>query len=268
MPRMANAIEYPPGTPSFVDLSSPDPDSSAAFYGALFGWQAAEVGDPEETGGYQMLLAGDDVVGGLGPLQPNTGPPRWTTYITVSDADEAARKIEGAGGNVLAPPFDVFDAGRMAVVTDGADGAAFAVWQPGTSRGATRVNGVGAMSWNELDTRDPEGAQRFYGEVFGWEADPIEQDGKPVYWTWKLEGRTIGGMLPMGETFPPEVPANWVAYFGFEDLDAAGKQVEQLGGQVMMPPQEVPSGRFGVFRDPQGAVFAGVEGSYDPPPGG
>jgi len=268
MPRMANLIEYPPGTPSWVDLGSPDLDASAAFYGALLGWEATEAGDPEETGGYRMFLVGDDTVAGLGPLQPNTGPPRWNTYITVADADEAASTVESAGGTVLSAPFDVLDAGRMAVFTDGADGAAFAVWQPGTTRGATRVNGVGAMSWNELDTRDPAGAQRFYGEVFGWEAEPFEQDGKPFYWTWKLGGRTVGGMLPMSEAFPPEVPANWVAYFGFEDLDAAGKQVEQLGGQVVMPPQPVPSGRFGVFRDPAGAVFAGVEGSYDPPPGG
>ena len=53
---MPEFSEYPPGTPSWVDLGSPDVDASARFYGELFGWQAAEAGPPEETGGYRMFM--------------------------------------------------------------------------------------------------------------------------------------------------------------------------------------------------------------------
>ena len=261
------AIEYPPGTPSWVDLASPDLDASSGFYGALFGWSAEEAGPPEQTGGYRLFTLDGAQVAGVAPAREGT-PPSWTTYVATADADESVRKVEAAGGKVVVAPLEIPGTGRMAAFQDAAGGAFFAVWEPSGHRGAQRVNGVGALSWNELDTRDPDAAQRFYGDVFGWEAAPIEMDGQTVYVTWRLGGRTIGGMLPMGEMFPPEVPANWLAYFGSEDLDASLRQVEQLGGRMLVPARQMPQGRFAVAADPQGAAFALWEGSYDPPPGG
>jgi predicted enzyme related to lactoylglutathione lyase len=262
------AIEYPPGTPSWVELSSPDPDASARFYGEILGWEAVEAGPPEQTGGYRLFTLDGRQAAGLTPLQEGTGPPHWATYVSVSDANDAAGKVEGAGGTVLMPPFDVLDLGRMAVFADAAGGAVLAVWQPGQHRGAQVVNQVGALSWNELDTRDTDAAERFYGEVFGWESEPIEYEGEFVYATWKLGGRTIGGMLPMGDSFPPDVPPNWVAYFGVEDLESTAATVERLGGGMLVPPRDMPNGRFAVFADLHGAVFACWSGTYDPPPGG
>jgi predicted enzyme related to lactoylglutathione lyase len=264
---MNDSIEYPPGTPSWADLSSPDPDASARFYGELFGWKSTEPGPAEETGGYRMFELDGTEVAGLGPLQGDA-PPHWNTYITVSDADEAARNVEAAGGTTLMQPFDVLDAGRMAVFADAAGGAVFSIWQPGRNRGAQVVNQVGAIAWNELDTRDVAAAERFYGELFGWESDPIEMDGEVVYLTWKLGGRTIGGMLPMGESFPPEVPPNWLVYFGVDSLEATAETVQRLEGRLMVPPQQMPNGRFAVCADAHGAAFGCWEGAYDPPPGG
>ena len=45
---MPEVSEHTPGTPSWVDLSSPDPDAAARFYEGLFGWQATETGPVEE----------------------------------------------------------------------------------------------------------------------------------------------------------------------------------------------------------------------------
>ena len=42
----------------------------------------------------------------------------WNTYIWVDSADETAVKVRDAGGSVVMEPFDVMDAGRMAVFTD------------------------------------------------------------------------------------------------------------------------------------------------------
>jgi predicted enzyme related to lactoylglutathione lyase len=265
---VAGSIEYPPGTPSWADLASPDVEASARFYGELLGWEAREMGSVEETGGYRNFYLGDDAVAGVTPLQEGTGPPHWNTYITVADVEETIGKVENAGGQSVMGPLDVLDVGRMAIFADAAGGGFFCIWQPGTHRGAQAVNRVGAMAWNELDTRDMAAAERFYGQVFGWESEPIESDGEVVYATWKLGGRTIGGLLPMGDRFPPEVPANWVVYFGLEDLDAAAGTIERLGGRVLVAGQQMPQGRFAVYADPHGAVFAGWEGTYDPPPGG
>jgi predicted enzyme related to lactoylglutathione lyase len=261
------AIEYPPGTPSWVDLSSPDLDASARFYGELFGWEAYSPGPAEQTGGYRIFQLDGVNVGGLGPLQEGN-PPHWMTYVAVADADETKAKVEAAGGRTFVGVLDVMEAGRMAVFGDGADGAVFGIWEPGYNRGAQVVNRPGALSWNELDTRDRAGAERFYGEVFGWELEPIEQDGRFVYGSWQLRGRKIGGLLPMGDGFPPQMPAVWVAYFGVESVDATRARAQELGGDVRVERMEVPSGAFSVLADPHGAVFAVSEGTFDPPPPG
>jgi predicted enzyme related to lactoylglutathione lyase len=89
-----------------------------------------------------------------------------------------------------------------------------------------------------------------------------------VYGTWKLDGRMVGGLLPMGEEFPAHVPANWVTYFGVDDVDVTAAKAEELGGGVRVPRREVPAGAFSVLSDLHGAVFAVVEGTFDPPPAG
>jgi predicted enzyme related to lactoylglutathione lyase len=260
-------IEYPQGTPSWVDLSSPDLDASASFYGELFGWDAPPSEGPvEETGGYRMFNLNGAEVAGLGPAQPGQ-PPAWNTYVAVDDVAAIKQKIEAAGGSTVMDALKVMDAGTMAIFTDGADGAYFAVWQADRHRGAQHVNAPGGLAMNELDTRDFDGAARFYGEVFGWEVERIEVDGKLVYGSFKLGGRLVAGLLPMGPEFPAEVPPNWVPYFGVEDLDASASKATSLGGSVLMGPVAVPAGRFVVLRDPQGAVFCILQGSYDPPPG-
>ena len=72
-------------------------------------------------------------------------PPHWNLYVTVEDVDATAGKVGEAGGQVLAEPFDVFDAGRMAVIAD-PSGAVLCLWQPGTNIGAEVVNEPGAMT--------------------------------------------------------------------------------------------------------------------------
>lgn len=258
-------IEYPAGTPSWADLSSPDVEGSARFYGSLFGWRADDLGD--DAGGYRMFTLGGEPVAGLGPLQEDAGPPRWSTYVATDDADATASAVDEAGGRTLVAPMDVLDAGRMAIFTD-PGGAAFGVWQAGRHRAAQVVNGVGSMCWNELDTRDPDAARSFYGDVFGWEFDPIEASGTVAYYTVRLAGRTIGGLLPMGGDFPPGLPPNWLVYFGVERLSDTKGKIAQMGGQVIVPERQMPNGRFSVAQDPHGAVFALWEGSYDDPPGG
>ena len=56
MPEMS---EFPPGLPSWADLSTPDIDESVSFYGELFGWEAKEGEDPEEMGGYRLFTKDD-----------------------------------------------------------------------------------------------------------------------------------------------------------------------------------------------------------------
>ncbi len=251
---MPERSSYPPGTPSWVDLGSPDLDASALFYGGLFGWEAVETGPVEETGGYRMFMRDGRHVAGLGPLHTADQPPIWTTYVSVQDADDAVRRIGEAGGRTLLEPLDVLEAGRMAVLADPA-GAAFAVWEPAAHKGAAVVNEPGALSWNELATRDPDGAKRFYGEVFGW-AGEAQAMGSDTYTVWMLGGEMVGGMIEMDERWPAEVPPHWMAYFAVHDADDAAELAEDLGGRVWVAPTDLPVGRFAMLAGPHGEVFS------------
>jgi uncharacterized protein len=242
---------YDEGVPSWVDLGTPDPAAAAAFYGGLFGWECPE--GPPEAGGYRVCTLRGRAVAGIGP-QMGPGPAVWTTYINVADADATAGKVTEAGGSVLAPPFDVMDAGRMGVFAD-TDGAAFAVWQPNGHPGAQVVNETGALSWNELMTADTDAAMAFYPAVFGWEVGKTPPEGPLAYAEWKVDGRSIGGLLPRPEGLPPEVPSYWGVYFVVDDTDAALGEVTRLGGSILMGATDIPQGRFAVVADHTGTPF-------------
>ena len=97
----------------------------------------------------------------------------WNTYVAVADADASAAKVRDAGGTVFMDPFDIMDAGRMAVVAD-PEGAMFCLWQAKENIGAKVVNEHGALNFNGLATRDPEAAEPFYNAVFGWKILPLK----------------------------------------------------------------------------------------------
>lgn len=195
--------EYPPGTPSWVELSTPDTEASAAFYGALLGWEATEPGPVEETGGYRIFeREGASVAGLMGHMQEGQ-PTAWATYVSVADADETAARVRDAGGSTIVEPMDVTDIGRMAVFAD-PSGAVFGVWQARTFAGADLVNEPGSLCWNEVLTRDPQRGKAFYGAVFGWAAGRPGFEGAPEgYVVWENAGREVGGMMTMtDEHFP------------------------------------------------------------------
>jgi predicted enzyme related to lactoylglutathione lyase len=259
---MSERDSYEPGTPSWVDHSSDDPDAVVPFYRALFGWEAQDMMPPQAPGRYFICrLRGRDVAA-IG-TQPEAGQPAaWNTYITVADADASAAAAGAAGGTVVSEPFDVFDAGRMAVVQDPA-GAVFMLWQPGRHPGAGIVNEPGALTWNELTTRDVEGSLRFYGDLFGWRSNE-SAFGEGRYVTWHPAGAesldpsgSIGGMMPMeGEMWPAELPPHWMAYFAVADTDRAAAQAVELGGRAVVAPFDTPAGRMAVLSDPLGGVFS------------
>ena len=159
---------YIPGVPCWVDTSQPNPEAAVGFYSGLFGWEFEDVMPPGSEGKYFIArLRGGDVAA-VGSI-PEAAPPMamWNTYVWVESADDTASKVREAGGGVVMEPFDVMNAGRMAVLID-SEGAAFCVWQAQEHQGARVVNEPGSLNFNGLGTRDVERAKSFYGSVFGW----------------------------------------------------------------------------------------------------
>ncbi|MGH2954224.1 MAG: VOC family protein [Solirubrobacterales bacterium] len=206
---------YMPGVPCWVDTSQPDPESAVDFYRGLFGWECEDVMPPGSPGKYfTARLYGGDVAAIGSP--PEGAPPTavWNTYVWVESADETASKVLDAGGSVVTDPFDVTGAGRMAVFADPA-GAVFRAEQAKEHKGARIVNEPGTLNFNNLNTRDPEGAKSFYGSVFGWET--LTLDGGFTAWTLPgygdfLERSDPGLRARMAEGGAPE---------GFEDVVAS-----------------------------------------------
>jgi uncharacterized protein len=249
---MGERTSHDPGTISWTDLATTDQDAAKQFYGALFGWDYEDLPVDDETT-YSMAQVSGKNAAAISPQQPSESeqgiPPHWNVYVTVEDVDAASEKAGEAGGNVLAGPFDVMDAGRMSVIADPA-GAVLCLWQAKANIGAGIVNVPGALAWADNATTDAEAAQGFYGDLFGWSYDEVSE--QPPYWVIKNGDRSQGGM-----TVPPEgVPANWFPYFAVEDVEAAVAKAEEAGGKPFMGPMDVPSGRFALIQDPQGAVFA------------
>ena len=120
---MSERTSYEPGTPSWVDLASPDPDAAASFYGGLFGWEVQSAGPVEETGGYGMFTLRGKQVAGVGPIMQEGQPPAWSTYVATDDADAAAKRAASGGANVIVEPMDVMDAGELGVLSLSQKGA-------------------------------------------------------------------------------------------------------------------------------------------------
>jgi uncharacterized protein len=244
---MTEMTRYEPGTPSWIDIGVPDIAAAVVFYSGLFGWTCVDQG--EEAGHYTMCELRGKPVAAIGPAM-NPGPPTWTTYFTVDDADATAKIIEDAGGSIAMPPMDVLDVGRMAIAAD-PTGAFFAIWQPRAHIGAHIVNEPNTLCWNELNTRDVDAALGFYERVF-----EHTTSRNPEYNELQVAGRAVAGCMPMPPMVPDEVPSHWLVYFAVDDCDAALARARELGGTTMDPMDIEGVGRFGIVFDPQGAVFA------------
>ena len=156
-------------------------------------------------------------------------PPHWSSYVTVEDADATAAKAKEPGAQLLAEPFDVMEAGRMAVLQD-SEGAVVSAWQPNQNTGAGLVNEHGTLCWNELMSNDPEAAKSFYTQLFGWTTEPFRED----YTIVKIGDRGNGGILKIGPEMG-DAPPHWAVYFASNDVDASVEAVTNAGSSVMVP---------------------------------
>jgi predicted enzyme related to lactoylglutathione lyase len=128
------------------------------------------------------------------------------------------------------------------------------------------VNSQGHFAWYELTTTDLKAAMVFYTNVMGWGALDVSVPGRP-YILFTAGKATVSGLmdLPDGATEAGGKPC-WIGYVGVDDVDAAARRVERLGGTVHVPPTDIPNiSRFSVFADPQTATLA-LSKSLSPEP--
>lgn len=241
-----------PGRFVWHDLMTKDAEAAKTFYAGLFDWQTQEV--PMPTGAYNMIMCGPGPIGGI-VEEKNIPNAHWMPYVAVDDVDAMAVKVKAAGGSVCVPPSDIPQTGRFAVCGD-PQGAFFSIYKGlPESQGADPDMPVpGRACWNEVYTTDPDTAQKFYSEVFGWQPQIKDMGDGVIYHLQMLGDKQAGGMMKMPL---PDMPPCWVVYFFVEDLAAATAKAKKLGASAMMESIPIPDvGSFSMLTDPTGAMFS------------
>jgi predicted enzyme related to lactoylglutathione lyase len=243
---MGQVERYPNGTFCWVDLGTDDAPGAKAFYGGLFGWEFDDLPTGEQGTYSTCRLRGRAVAG----LYDGAETPAWGTYISVDDVEGATGRARELGAEVLVEPFDTPGGGRVATVRDPA-GARVSLSQPGEMLGAELVNEDGAWTWNELVSGELAAARDFYVGLFGWSA--ADAPGTFPRTTFTLGDLLVGGGHAPG---PGEDPApRWTVTFWVPDADQTAARARELGGSVLLPPMDIPVGRFTIVADPRGAAF-------------
>jgi predicted enzyme related to lactoylglutathione lyase len=252
-------VKHPNGLFGWVDLVSTDVDAAKEFYGRLFGWEFEDRPTPMGPA-YTMCSIGGSTVAGIGPQPPGMAeqgiPSMWNSYVLVEDLDATCDAAGAAGGAVVMPAMDIMTEGRMAMVAD-PSGAVVGLWQPRDHQGAEIFNVAGALTWNELETRDLGAALPFYTEVFGWTYDDGQNPGYNVIQLAAKEGddKSNGGAMDMPEGVPAEVPNFWAVYFAVDNVAEAVGTAVAAGGSNTVPAMEMGPGTFAGIEDPTGAFF-------------
>ena len=249
---------WPNGTPCWVDLMVTDPAAAKQFYSSLFGWDIQE--GPPEAGGYAMCMRDGQPVTAISPKpQDNPFPNCWSTYLASDDVDKTVAQAKDAGGQFMMEPMDVMTMGRFAFGMD-PTGAPYGIWQAGDHKGVGIYNEPGTLIWNELMTRDYEGAKDFYGRVFDYQYDEIGDGTNFQYSTFKRrDGEVVGGLGVLSTDGPTDLSPAWATYFNVADVDATTAHAVELGAAVESQPEDTPFGRWACLKGPQGEVFSIIQ---------
>lgn len=113
----------------------------------------------------------------------------------------------------------------------------------------------GAPCWIDLMTSDIAKARQFYGDLFGWEYETGDEEKYGGYTTARKNGKTVAGLMQKDED-QAGMPDVWSTYLRSDDAEATAAAVTANGGQVYMPPMDVPEqGHMAIFGDASGAAI-------------
>lgn len=252
---MSERTEYRHGEFCWVDLVAHNMQEIQPFYESLLGW-TTQMMDTQGGPPYAGFHLNGKGVAGLGEMPADMKsagvPPMWNSYINVDDIEAVTQKAVEFGGKITMPVYPVLDAGTLAFIQD-PTGGNVGLWQRNQHFGAEVVNTPGAFCWNELGTRDLDGAKDFYTKLFGWTYS-INESSPSEYYIIENQGQMNGGMLKMTEEWG-EMPPYWGVYFTVSDMKETVQTVEKLGGKICCAPFNTPVGQMCVITDPQGAAL-------------
>lgn len=243
-----------PGKFVWFELVSRDPRKAQTFYGDVLGWKVRPY--PMGAFTYEMICSGDTadtMIGGYAAPKSDRQPAHWISYVSVESVDATAKAATASGGTVVEAPFDLPGVGRTARIAD-PQGAELCVFTNASGDPADVPSTHGRFLWNELHTSDPARALAFYEKVVGFSHRALDMGPGGTYHVLSKGGVDRGGLtghLPSGVT------PHWMPYVAVDDVDATIARARKLGATIQVGPEDIPDvGRYGVLRDPTGAVLA------------
>jgi predicted enzyme related to lactoylglutathione lyase len=106
-PQQSESREFDqPARVGWCELLAARPDEAFAFYSKLFGWQRAEA-EAGAMDSYQLLLAGNQMIGGIFAKREREPVSFWLYYFNVDDIDAATKRLKDAGGRIFEGPVEV-----------------------------------------------------------------------------------------------------------------------------------------------------------------
>ena len=240
-----------PGSVPWFGLLTEDAAAARTFYVDLFGWQTERT----SSGGYIALHDGQPFAGitQIGRSVPEIDESTWLVGVVVSDLRASVATARWLGAHVLRDVSRAEGFAQWAIIED-PQGAQVLLMVPERPLGG--VQAPGNWVWAELWTTDPKASSRFYSQVIGWEYVELDRpDG--AYPTFQSAGESRAGLVPIEKG---EMETGWAPYIGVADLEATLARARELGGEVLLEPnQEIYAGRVAALADPTGVAFLVVE---------
>jgi predicted enzyme related to lactoylglutathione lyase len=225
-----------PGKFVWFELASKDAKKAQAFYHEVLGWRVEPFPMGDFT--YEMIYAGDTMIGGYAVPKTDRQPSHWIAYVSVENVDAAAKAAVANGGKVIEAPSEIPGVGRTARIAD-PQGAEICVFRNASGDPAdTPSTPPGHWVWNELHTTDVAKALLFYEKVVGFSHRSMDMGPGGTYHILSKGGVDRGGATSY---LAPGAPAHWLPH----------------GATILFGPEDLPGvGRLGGFSDPTGAALA------------
>lgn len=111
---------------------------------------------------------------------------------------------------------------------------------------------VGAPCWIDLYSSDTDKATAFYGDLFGWTAQPPEE-GFGGYFIYTKDGKAVAGCMHNDGSMG--YPDAWGVHLMTDDVRRTATATPEHGGSVETGPMDVAeNGSSAMIKDPGGAI--------------
>jgi predicted enzyme related to lactoylglutathione lyase len=255
----ASNTAHLPGKVVWADLVTPNLAEAETFYSGLFAWTFRDIHTPDTD--YAVALADGRPIAGIVQRAMPAGEqrqPNWLTFVSVTDADRAARIAVQDGAKQLAKPTTYPGRGRQAVLA-GPDGAVFAVLASASGDPGDYLAEPGEWIWSALLTSNPDAAAKFYQSVFGYDVFDLPSDDGLTHVVLSSQDYARAGInsLPKDSRHRR---AHWLNFVRVADTDATAAKAVALGGRVLVEPRiDRHGGKIALLADPSGAAFGVME---------